>query len=76
MAPFIANDPSHKELYEIGLDLSKVSEEEQKYSLHENIPWPAVDGCEAFKEFMMRHYDLMQNLGIKIMQHIAEGFGK
>jgi hypothetical protein len=59
MAPFIANDPSHKELYEIGLDLSKVSEEEQKYSLHENTPWPAVDGCEGFKKFMMRHYDMM-----------------
>lgn len=27
-APFIANDPSYKELYEIGLDLSKVSEQE------------------------------------------------
>lgn len=28
-APFIDNDPSHKELYEIGLDLSKVSDEEK-----------------------------------------------
>lgn len=28
-APFIANDPSYKELYEIGLDLTKVSDKEQ-----------------------------------------------
>jgi isopenicillin N synthase-like dioxygenase len=27
-APFIANDPSHKELYEVGLDMNLVSEDE------------------------------------------------
>ncbi len=51
-APFIANDPSFKELYEIGLDYSKVSEDEQIYSLHEETPWPVCEGCEKFKEFM------------------------
>ena len=39
-APFIANDPSYKELYEIGLDLSKVSDKEKEFSLHEDTPWP------------------------------------
>jgi isopenicillin N synthase-like dioxygenase len=28
-APFIDNDPSHKELYEIGVDLSQVNDEEK-----------------------------------------------
>ena len=51
-APFIANDPSFKELYEIGLDYSKVSEDEQIYSLHEETPWPECEGCDKFKEFM------------------------
>ena len=51
-APFIANDPSFKELYEIGLDYEKVSEDEQIYSLHEETPWPECDGCKDFKLFM------------------------
>ncbi len=75
-APFIDNDPSHKELYEMGLEWSKVSDEEKQYPLHETTPWPDTDGAEAFKAFMLDHYELMHNLGIKLMRHIAEGFGK
>jgi isopenicillin N synthase-like dioxygenase len=40
LAPFVDNDPSHKELYEVGLDWSKVSEEERATMLHEQTPWP------------------------------------
>lgn len=76
LAPFIPNDPSHKELYEIGLDLAKVSDEEQQYSLHEETPWPACDDAEEFKLFMMKHYGVMHKLGIKVMSHIAIGLGK
>jgi len=39
-APFIENDPSHKEMYEVGLDWVKVSEEERNFPLHEPTPWP------------------------------------
>lgn len=39
-APFIDNDPSHKELYEVGLEWSKVSENERQFPLHEVTPWP------------------------------------
>lgn len=75
-APFIANDPSHKELYEVGLDMKHVSDEEQRYPLHEETPWPEGEGAESFKRFMVGHYDVMHKLGIKIMSHIAEGLGK
>ena len=53
LAPFVPNDPSFKELYEIGLDYSKVSEEEKIYSLHEETPWPEYEGAEKFKAFML-----------------------
>ena len=76
LAPFIENDPSHKELYEVGLDISKVSDEEKQYPLHEETPWPEVEGSERFKKFMTHHYDVMHKVGIKIMQHVAEGLGK
>lgn len=76
-APFIDNDPSHKELYEIGLEYSRVSEEEKKYPLHEETPWPeSGDEAHEFKKFMLGHYDNMQNIGIDVMQHIALGLGK
>jgi isopenicillin N synthase-like dioxygenase len=44
--------------------------------LHEDTPWPAVEGGERFKEFMDAHYDVMHKLGIRIMQHIALGLEK
>lgn len=34
------NDPSHVEIFDMGLDYEMVSEEEQQYSLHEPTPWP------------------------------------
>ena len=75
-APFIPNDPSYKELYEIGLDMSKVIEHEQQFSLHEDTPWPQVEGGDRFKAFMDAHYEAMHKLGIKIMQHVALGLEK
>ena len=40
LAPFIDNDPSHVEIYDMGYDFDKVSPEEQEYSIHEETPWP------------------------------------
>lgn len=56
--------------------MSKVSDEEKQYSLHEDTPWPEVEGGLKFKQFMDTHYSVMHKLGIKIMSHIAEGLGK
>ena len=75
-APFIDNDPSHKELYEMGLEWSQVSDEEKLCPLHEETPWPECEGATEFKTFMLSHYDLMHKLGIKLMGHIALGLGK
>lgn len=59
-APFLDNDPSHKELYEIGLEYSRVSEEEKQYPLHEETPWPDCgEFSDDFKKFMIAHYDNM-----------------
>jgi isopenicillin N synthase-like dioxygenase len=59
LAPFIANDPSFKELYEIGLDYEKVSEDERKYHLHEETPWPDYEGSKEFTLFMKQQYNMM-----------------
>eukprot|EP00347_Sterkiella_histriomuscorum_P002785 403366808 len=78
LAPFIANDISHKELFDMGLNYSRVSDYEKQFSLHEETPFPQGNGekGEWFKQFMHDHYDNMHQLGIQLMSHIAEGFGK
>lgn len=76
LAPFLDNDISHKEFFEVGLDLSKVSDLEKQLPLHEATPWPEHEGCEEFKKFMTSHYDFMLGVSIQIMRHIAEGLGK
>lgn len=40
LAPFIDNDASHVEIYDMGYDFDKVSPEEQEYQIHEQTPWP------------------------------------
>lgn len=40
LAPFMNNDISHKELFDMGLEYSKVSDFEKQFSLHEETPFP------------------------------------
>jgi len=61
LSPFIPNDVSHKEVYDMGLDYTKVSDYEKTFSLHEETPFPQDRGedGEKFKEFMREHYGVM-----------------
>jgi isopenicillin N synthase-like dioxygenase len=43
LAPFVDNDPSHKELYDMGCDIDIVSEEERQYCLYERTPFPEAE---------------------------------
>jgi isopenicillin N synthase-like dioxygenase len=75
--PFIENDPSHKEIYDIGCNYKEVSEEEKQFTLQEETPWPqGLDKSEWFSNFMISHYKAMHSLGLNLMSHIAEGLGK
>lgn len=76
MAPFLHNDPSHKEMLDMGYDYDLISPEEQRYALYERTPWPEGEEGKAFRTYMERYYKLMHRLGMKIMEHIAEGLGK
>jgi len=57
MAPFIDNNVSLKELFDIGLNYDRVSAEEKQYSLHEATPWPSdTEEGKQFKSFMESYY--------------------
>ena len=76
-APFIDNDPSHVEIYDMGLDYEEVSEEEKLYSLHEPTPWPeTTEEGKQFTAFMKDHYKLRVSVASELMSVIAEGLGK
>lgn len=75
LAPFIDNDPSHVEIYDMGMDFDKVTPEEQEYSIHEQTPWPVW--CEEgiqFMAFMKHQYQLRCTVAREILRHIADGF--
>jgi hypothetical protein len=40
MAPFVDNDISHKELFDMGVPIHNVSEKEKLFPLHEETPFP------------------------------------
>lgn len=75
LAPFIDNDPSHVEIYDMGMDFDQVSAEEQEYQIHEQTPWPTwrEDGVE-FTKFMKSQYKLRCEIAREILRHIAIAF--
>jgi isopenicillin N synthase-like dioxygenase len=75
LAPFIDNDPSHVEIYDMGLDFDKVTPPEQEYILHEETPWPtwSEEGRE-FTAFMKDQYELRCRVAREILMHIAIAF--
>ena len=53
------NDPSHIEIFEVGLDYEKVSDAERDTPLHESTPWPeAGEEGVKFRELMEGQYKL------------------
>ena len=77
LAPFIDNDPSHVEIYDMGLDLEEVRPDEREYSLHEQTPWPDYnDEAKEFTAYMKEHYKLRVRVASELVSLIAEGLGK
>jgi len=74
LAPFVDNDASHKELFDMGLPYHLVSEDERKYPLHEETPFPA--GYPELKQFYEEQYMHRLRLGLKLASYIAIGLGK
>ncbi|CDW72244.1 2og-fe oxygenase [Stylonychia lemnae] len=77
LAPFIDNDPSHVEIFDMGLPYDQVTEEEKEYSLHEETPWPVEpEESKQFREYMEGHYNLRVSVASELVGMIAEGLGK
>jgi isopenicillin N synthase-like dioxygenase len=77
LSPFIDNDESHKELFDMGLPNSNISEEEKKYLLYEETPFPEGNSFyDGLKKYYREQFNHRLELGLKLASYIAIGLGK
>lgn len=76
LAPFMDNDPSHKELFDMGWPNSTLSQEAKKYPLVEDTPFSTDDKYKHLQEGYERHYMLFHKLSLKLISFLAVGLGK
>lgn len=74
--PFIDNDPSHKEMLDMGCDYATLSEEEKKQPLTEETPFPKEPEYAHIKTNFEKHFQFRSKLAIKLIEYIALGLGK
>ena len=58
LVPFLDNDPSHKELFDMGLPYHLHSQQEKKYKLVEETPFPTNEEYNWIKEGYEKHYHM------------------
>lgn len=74
--PFIDNDPSHKEMLDMGCDYATLSEEEKRQPLVEETPFPTDPQYAHIKANYEKHYNFRLKLGLQLAEYIALGLGK
>mmetsp|Transcript_31357 Transcript_31357/g.38880 ORF Transcript_31357/g.38880 Transcript_31357/m.38880 type:complete len:158 (-) Transcript_31357:535-1008(-) len=74
--PFIDNDPSHKEMFDMGCDTATMSEEESRYPLTEATPFPAEPEYAQIEQNFRHHYEFRLRLSLKLLEYIALGLSK
>lgn len=76
LAPFLDNDPSHKELFDTGLPWSQFSADQHKYRLVERTPYPEESEYRHLQEGYERHFSLFMDLSLQLLSYLALGLGK
>lgn len=79
--PFLPNDPSHKEFYDMTRPLSDLSEKEKKsFPMYEEKPWfRDEDGNIKYKHILdvfEKYFKIMHKLCLGLISILAEGLGK
>ncbi len=74
MAPFIDNDVSHKEIFDMGIPLDEISNEFHKYPLYEDTPFPK--NYKNLETYYKKQLKSRLKLGFKLASYIAIGLGK
>ena len=77
LSPFLDNDESHKELFDMGIEMNKISDYEKKFPLYEETPFPGGNSFyDGLHEYYKKQFDHRLKLGLKLASYIAIGLGK
>ena len=74
--PFIDNDVSHKEFFDMGSPYEDADREERKQYLVEQTPLPTSKKFKHLADKYRKHEIFARNLGVKLAEYIALGLGK
>jgi len=76
LAPFLDNDASHKELFDMGMPWKLVSEDQRNYKIVEETPFPTEEEYKWIVDGYEKFYDLFHKLSLKLLNYLAIGLGK
>jgi isopenicillin N synthase-like dioxygenase len=77
LAPFVDNDESHKELFDMGQPQRLLTKKARKISLYEETPFPSgAKKYDVIRKSFEEQYQLRLKIGIKLASLIAIGLGK
>lgn len=76
LTPFIDNDVSHKEFFDMGSPYEDADEEERKQYLVEDTPLPTHPDFSHLAVKYRQHEIFARQLGLKLAEYIAIGLGK
>ena len=75
--PFLKNDPSHKEFYDMTRDIKDISEWERKgCPLYEERPWLEDKQHDWILKKFEEQYKIWHDLSLKLIGCLALGLGK
>ena len=73
LSPFIDNDESHKEFFDMGVSMDEISDEERKHPLYEETPFPA--NHDQLHGFYQKEFKHRFALGLQLTGYIALALG-
>ena len=74
--PFMDNDPSHKEFFDMGLPLSEYSDDHKTYPIVEDNPFPKEAKYRSIVNRYKRWWHFQNNVCLELIRLIAVGLGK
>ena len=76
LSPVVGNDAAHKEMYDMGGSLNKVSNSHLKYGLYEETPFPQQKKYQWIQKEFNEQYNILHAASLKLLEYMAIGLGK
>ncbi len=73
LSPFIDNDESHKEFFDMGVPMDEISDEERNHPLYEETPFP--ENHNELHELYQKELKHRFALGLQLTRYIALALG-